>query len=401
MLQAKNTFYTSSSISLVEDVAATEKGLEVQFSDGETRVFDWFWVRDHGIDEASLDQNTLQRKVDTFALPRDVSCKTVKFNHAEQTCNLEWDDGQKTTISAFMLASVVNKAPGHHVIAPGKKRVLWDKDNKLDELPSVEYKAVMESDHGLLEWLEHIHVYGFSLVHRVPTTQAATTKMAQRIGRVQETIFGKMWPLSSDLTDHGDTAYSTSYLEPHTDATYYDDAAGLQMFSCLEIDCKGGESIQVDGFAIAARIQREDPEAYKTLSDIIVPAHYIEPGVHLRAERPVFQHDREGQLIQVSFNNYDRAPFLMSKEDDERFHHAYALFHSHAIDRDNWIKIAMQAGTTLIFDNWRNMHGRMGYVGKREFYGCYHSRAEYQSKLRVLRAAQSYDEHARATQDSA
>lgn len=389
MSPTKNSFYTPNIAPPLSKVDATDNGLLVHFADGQQQLYSWFWIRDHGIDEASLDQDTLQRMVNTFKIPNNILCKSIEFDVASQLIDLLWSDDVRSTISAYMLASVVRQTPSRHELAPNKPRVFWDKSNPLQQHPAVEFEAVMDSDEGLLEWLENIHVYGFCLVHNVPPNETATTEMANRIGRVQETIFGKMWPLSSGLTDHGDTAYTTSYLEPHTDGTYYNDAAGLQMFNCLEIDCKGGESIQVDAFAIAERIKREDPAAYKTLSEIIVPAHYMETAVHLRAERPTFKHDREGELVQVSFNNYDRAPFLLSDEDDERFHHAYALFHKHAIDQDNWLKIPMQSGTTLIFDNWRNMHGRMGYVGKRVFYGCYHSRAEYESKLRVLRAATS------------
>ncbi|MFT5209398.1 MAG: trimethyllysine dioxygenase [Flavobacterium sp.] len=389
MSHVKNTFYMPDLAPLISKVDATDSGLLVHFEDSLQQLFSWFWVKDHGTDEVSLDQDTLQRMVNTFAIPRNIMCKSLEFDTANQLIDLLWSDDTRSTISAYMLASVVKQTPSRHELAPQKPRVFWDKGNSLQQLPAVEFQAIIESDEGLLECLENIHVYGFSLLHNVPPNETATTEMANRIGRVQETIFGKMWPLSSDLTDHGDTAYTNSYLEPHTDGTYYNDAAGLQMFNCLEIDCKGGESIQVDAFAIAERIKREDPEAYKTLSEIIVPAHYMETGVHLRAEHPTFNHDREGQLVQVSFNNYDRAPFLLSDEDDERFHHAYALFHKHAIDQDNWLKIPLQSGTTLIFDNWRNMHGRMGYVGKRVFYGCYHSRAEYESKLRVLRAEAS------------
>ena len=193
-----------------------------------------------------------------------------------------------------------------------------------------------------------------------------------------------MWPLSSPVTEHEDTADTNSYLEPHTDGTYYHDAAGLQMFNCLDINCEGGESIQLDGFALANKIKQEDPEAYQTLTEVVIPGHYIEHGVHLRAERPAFQLDSKGDLIQVSFNNYDRAPMCLDEETHHRFHRAYKLLHDHIIDQENWITIEMKQGTALIFDNWRNLHGRMSYVGDRYFYGCYHSKAVFESKLRVL-----------------
>ncbi|MEM7360060.1 MAG: trimethyllysine dioxygenase [Pseudomonadota bacterium] len=381
-------FYTPKCEAIISDARITLDGLMVDFiDDTESHLFSWFWVRDHGIDANSLDQLTTQRKTDTFSIPHDISCEKLELDRQAQIIHLHWDDGSQTQISNYMLASVIDRAQSLHQLAPGKKRVIWDKNNPLNEIPCVDYEAVVNTDDGLRELLENIHIYGFSLAENVPATEAATELFAKRVGRVQETIFDVFWPLSSELTDHGDTAYTNSYLEPHTDATYYHDAPGLQMFNCLRFDGKGGESIQVDGFAVAERVKQEDPQAYQTLCEISVPGHYIEPGVHLRAERPCLRLDQKGDLVQVSFNNYDRAPFMLPDADAEQFYYAYSLFHKHALDQENWLKIPLRPGNTLIFDNWRNMHGRMGYVGKREFYGCYHSRAEYESKLRTLQTA--------------
>ena len=384
---AASNFYAPHSEVKALSVTAEANGLLVLFRGQEQeRCYPWFWVRDNGIDAQSLDQTTLQRQVDTFSIPADIAASNVNFNKQSQLIEIDWNDGSNSVISTYVMASVLDLGVGRHLLVPDRKRVLWGKESPLKKLPTVQFDDVMGSDKGLLEWLENIQIYGFSLVKGVPATEEDTTRLAERIGIVQETIFGRMWPLSSELKDHGDTAYTDMYLEPHTDAIYYHDAAGLQMFNCLEFDCKGGESIQVDAFAIAARIKAEDPEAYQTLTEVLVPGHYMEEGVHLRAERPVFRLGSSGELMQVSFNNYDRAPFLMSNEVSKRFFHAYGVFHKHANDQDNWIKISLEPGTTLIFDNWRNMHGRMGFVGKRVFYGCYHSKAVFESKLRVLQA---------------
>ena len=383
-----HTFYTPDCEIRIASATATEAGLNVEFThDIAAHTFPWFWVRDHGIDALSLDHTTLQRKTDTFSIARDVRAASIVFNEAQQIIGVAWPDGSGTTISAYMLLHVLGLVPARHQLVPTQRRMLWDKDSPLNTIPEIDYETVMADDRGLLEWLQKIHIYGFCVVNHVPSTKAASKELAKRIGRIQETIFGKMWKLSSELVDHGDTAYSTQYLEPHTDSTYYHDAPGLQMFNCLEFDGKGGESVQVDGFAIAAQIKRDDPAAYQTLTEVIVPGHYIEPGVHLRAERPTFRLDSQGKLVQLSFNNYDRAPMLLNDNISERFHHAYSLLHEYVNEQDNWVKIGLRPGMTLIFDNWRNLHGRMGYVGKRVFYGCYHSRAEFESRIRVLQAA--------------
>ena len=381
------------SSSAILDVTTLNTGLKVTFASATKPVsFSWFWLRDHGIDPASLDVVTKQRLVDTFSIPQDLRPATVNFDQEQQLIVIEWVGGENasdregTTISASLLAGAAGIVPESHVLAPTRKRVLWDENAPLSDIPSLSFSAVMENDEGLLAWLENIAVYGFSVVTDVPSTESGTKELAERIGKAQETIFGGMWRLSAELMEHADSAYTTGSLEPHTDSSYYHDAPGLQMFNCLEFDGEGGESVQVDGFAIAARIKDEDPDAYKTLTEIVVPGQYFDENIHLHAERPPFQLNAKGELIQVTFNNYDRAPFLLSDEDTVRFHHAYGLFHKYASDQRNWLKIPLRPGMTLIFDNWRNLHGRMAYTGKRVFYGCYHSRADYESKLRVLQA---------------
>lgn len=372
---------------LIEAVVPTDAGLDVVFSGSDSAVaYSWFWLRDHGVDAESLDPRTLQRRVDTFSIPADIAPLNVRISDDLGKILIDWADDSQTTITAQVLASAQGLTPGSRELAMMHDRVLWDKKSPLENIPTVRFDAIMRSDDGLREWLENIVAYGVSLVADVPTTEDATRKLARRIGRVEETIFGDMWMLSAELADHGDTAYSTQYLEPHTDSSYYHDAPGLQLFNCLEFDGKGGESVQVDGFAIAERIRCEDPEAYATLTETVVPAHYLEPGVHLKAERPALRLNSRGELVQVTFNNYDRAPFLLDADAMQRFYHAYGVFHRHVMDQDNWLKIPLRPGTALIFDNWRTLHGRMGYVGKRVFCGCYTNRSELESTLRVLRA---------------
>ena len=68
----------------------------------------------------------------------------------------------------------------------------------------------------------------------------------------------------------------------------------------------------VDGLKIAETIKKEDHEMYDLLTKINVKGNYIGDGVILEAERPIFKLNKNNEIIQVSFNNYDRAPFRLS-----------------------------------------------------------------------------------------
>ncbi|MEM7084085.1 MAG: TauD/TfdA family dioxygenase [Pseudomonadota bacterium] len=363
-----------------------DQGVTIRLGDDRSRRFSWLWLRDHSTDAGSVDPTTRQRQVDTFSLPDSLRAVSAQVNARDRCVDLVWSDGVSTSVQVELLATMMNAHPPSHQTISSSTRRLWDCERPLKTLPSVTFNAVMGSAEGVLSLLDNIALYGFTLVDRVPSTDADTESLAERIAPPQETLFGRYWHLSAEMTDHGDSAYTTTFLEPHSDATYYDDAPALQLFNCLAFDGDGGESIQVDAFAIADQIRATDPAAYATLCRINVPGHYLEPGVHMRAERPVFRLDAHRQLRQVSFNNYDRAPMWLEAEEERSFYHAYRLFHRLAMDQRNWIKIGLRPGMALIFDNWRNLHGRMNYVGKRELYGCYHGRSAIESRHRVLRA---------------
>jgi hypothetical protein len=42
-----------------------------------------------------------------------------------------------------------------------------------------------------------------------------------------------MWTFS-DSKDHSDTAYTKDFLPAHTDNTYFNDGAGLQVLHCIQ-----------------------------------------------------------------------------------------------------------------------------------------------------------------------
>ncbi|WP_271274409.1 trimethyllysine dioxygenase [Aliamphritea hakodatensis] len=369
---------------MVKHATAETSGLKLNWSDGSEQLIPWFWVRDHCTDGQSQNLKTQQRQVDTFSLAGNISAAHAAVDDSGQTIAIRWEADHETSISVRRLAQATGKCIDDEQLSSADSKIYWLKDSMPEELPSVSFDEIMTTDEGVLKWLTRIDTFGFCVVTGTEPTEAGTERLAKRIAPAQRTIFGTYWPLSTDVKHHDDTAYTTDFLSPHTDASYYHNAAGLQMFNCIEFDGKGGESVVVDGFAIARKIEAERPDLYDILCKVIVPGHYKEEGVHLAAERPVIRKNRHGELAQVTFNNYDRSPFILPEKQMAAFYEAYAEYSRHSMDQANWLKIPLRPGMALIFDNWRCMHGRMGYSGRRYFFGCYHDKADYESRLRTL-----------------
>jgi trimethyllysine dioxygenase len=109
--------------------------------------------------------------------------------------------------------------------------------------------------------------------------------------------------------------------------------------------------------------------------------------VHLRAEHAVIGVDQRGDLVQIAYNNYDRAPFSLPGPRMGIFYRALKLFDRMINDPGNEITMRLAPGTALLFDNWRTLHGRRAYQGYRRLCGAYLNKEDFESKLRVLRTS--------------
>ena len=369
--------------SKISSVKATQAGLEVVFPGAKTpEIYSWFWLYDHSQDASRYNTDTKQRKVDTFLIDPTISGASAELK-SENHVVVNWSDASAPgEYSAELLASaLVYDTHAQHAIV---SKQLWLAGSMPDPIPCSEFEAVVSTDKGARELLDAFAKFGFATVRNMPANEQAAEQLARRVAYPRQTIFGGIWKLHSELKDHNDTAYTQTFLEPHTDSTYSHDAPGSQMFCCIERTGTGGESILVDGLAVANQIREQDPKAFTTLTTTVVPGLYIEPGVYLRAERPAIRLDPYGNIVQISFNNYDRAPLKLPNEQMAEFYRSYGLLHKLVNDRDNWLKIRLNSGDALIFDNWRTLHGRMEYTGKRLFIGCYHNREDIESRRRVL-----------------
>lgn len=229
--------------------------------------------------------------------------------------------------------------------------------------------------------------YGIVFIDDVAPTPTMTELALRRIFPIMKTFFGEMWTFS-DKKDHADTAYTQLYLGSHTDNTYFCDAAGLQALHCIEHsgDVAGGENFFVDGLHVVHELRRRFPDAYEQLCRVQVPAEYIEPGEHHHHTAPIIRTDPlTGELLQLRLNVYDRAVFntLPQTEMSAFYSSLRQLLKLVRAEEQQW-QLKLQPGTIVLFDNWRVLHGRNAYTGRRTMTGAYVQRTDFLSKARTL-----------------
>lgn len=266
---------------------------------------------------------------------------------------------------------------------------MWnEKQIKSSSYARVDMEKLLSStdkDDAVKEMLDSLVKYGVAFIEKVPPTEDGTQSAITSLFPIMKTFFGEMWTFS-DTKDHDDFAYTKNFLPAHNDNTYFNDASGLQILHCIYHDGEGGENLAVDGFYVLEQLKLNHPDAYQRLIyDYQVPAEYIEPGRNHRYTAAVIKlNPLNGQPEQLRFNMNDRAVLdTVPLDKIQQFYEDMHLLGGLIQSKQNewWFKL--NPGTVFIFDNWRVLHGRNKYTGKRVMSGSYVLRTEFMSAARV------------------
>jgi trimethyllysine dioxygenase len=356
--------------------------VELTFSDGRTGLLPLIWLRDHCPGPQTHHPQTGQRLIDTFRIPGDIAARAIEVEPGGGSLRIDW--AGEELISRFPAEFLANLREDPEVLPVARRS--WDAGVIERELPQVGYAEMLRDGTVLRECLERVARYGFCFVEEVPATPEATRAVAERIAYIRETIFGGYWDFTANL-EHNDTAYTSAAIGPHTDGTYSLDAPGYQLLHCLAVECSGGENVLVDGLRVAEIMQREHADEFRVLTEVAIPGQYRDEdrGIHLMARRPLFRLDARGDLAQVSYNNHDRAPFVLPPQQLKAFYAALATFARLCADSSLHYRRRLLPGSALLFDNWRVLHARDAYRGYRRLAGAYLNKEDVDSRLRVLR----------------
>jgi len=273
-----------------------------------------------------------------------------------------------------------------------ERNLLKDKNNLHSS------NTVTISELSVLEWIKKIHKFGFAILQGLPPDPNVTFQICKKIGYFLDSPFGSHWDYTVEadniIFQEKDTAYSNEEIHPHTDGTYCISSPGIQVFHLLShTGGKGGRTFLVDGFNIANIIKEKttlshSPTAslFKYLVETPFEWYHRDDSHDLSAFEPVIKLDHDGNLQQFRFNNLDRAPpsVHLSKSELDQYYYALEVLLSETRSSKNLIEFQLFPGQVLAVNNWRVLHGRREFTGKRRMCGCYMPMDVFMSKLRVI-----------------
>lgn len=154
---------------------------------------------------------------------------------------------------------------------------------------------------------------------------------------------------------------------------------GIQIFHCLFHNGSGGETYLVDGFNAAEALRKDNEAHYQALMKYKVPHVYAgEMENELYAEHSILKEDCYGKIEAVRYNHYDRAQILnIPQSEIGIWYRAIKNLSKKMEDKQSVFKFKLTPGTVILVDNWRVLHGRNSFNGKRVMCGCYLSRDDW------------------------
>ena len=360
--------------------------VRVTFDDDTEARFHAVWLCDNALDENTRDSRNGQRLLTLAQIPANSRIAAARIRGECLELDFEPEGKRASWSAAWLLEHVYDRGAEQDTGWLAEGLQVWD--GAFDALASAANFDTLSSDTGALrDWLAHVRTSGFALLRDGPRSSGGVLEVAKLFGFVRETNYGRWFEVRTEVKPTN-LAYTGLGLQAHTDNPYRDPAPTLQILLCLENSAAGGDSVVVDGFAVARRLRELSPDAFELLSRYCARFVYSgSDGVELRARKPMIELAPDGELIAVRFNNRSAAPFVdVPFADMPAYYEAYRAFATLIDDPAMAVSFKLEPGEAFVVDNTRVLHARTGYagVGNRWLQGCYADKDGLLSTLAVL-----------------
>ena len=184
--------FSSSAAMDIRSARATGSGLQVTWSDGQCSTFHREWLFRNRLENLF---HSGQNLMDPSERCRATVASVTQGGSREEgggSLTVHWEGDPNLTASTFpalYLRQLCHSKQSRAVEAAARKpKPLMSSD----EIPTVEH-ASLQSEGGVTEWLELVNRHGVCLLKNVPREEGAVSRVAERIGPVMNTIYGKQF----------------------------------------------------------------------------------------------------------------------------------------------------------------------------------------------------------------
>jgi gamma-butyrobetaine dioxygenase len=361
-------------------ITLQQRGLDCPLGDGKTAYFNYFWLRDNC--PTSFDSGTRERVFDVFGLGQP-PCPD-RADISADTLEIRWQgEGHVTRHPLSFLRAHTTPGPRRDVADMTRK--LWYGDHYPD-IHRFNQRALMSDPALVKDWARALLEEGVAIITGMPGDKEGLRDTAGLLGHVRASFFGDYFDVKTHINPTN-LAFTAKALEMHTDLPAEDLAPGIQYLHCIANTVEGGNSLFLDGAALAEDFRRSNPEDFELLASTDIPFYCEHEKFDMRARQRVIELDRYGAVSGLTISGHLADVFDLSQDFLDRFYPAYWRFGQLLTDPKYLMRFRLNAGECIVFDNHRIVHGREGYTassGDRHLRGCYTDRGELRSTFRAL-----------------
>ena len=355
------------------------------------------WLRANCPCGECRDPGSGQRLVSLADLPALVRVTTVAESGSDLRVTF-WPDGHEAVFSRSWLSR--QSAPAVDERTEDAKR-LWTAADFPGGPPAWSWPGYRARGADRGSALAALLRDGMVLLRGVPAEPGAVLAVAQSMGYVRETNYGRLFDVRVTAAP-SNLAFTGRPIAPHTDNPYRDPVPTVQLLHCLEGAVEGGDSGLVDGFTAAGVLREEDPAAFGILARTPVTFSYADATTELSATRPVIGLDPAGRIREIRFNHRSMQPWRPGSPAGDAaagqaggqdtvagataFYAAARAFAEILARPALLLTFRLEPGDCVAFDNTRVLHARTGFAatGTRHLQGCYADLDGVSSSLAVL-----------------
>ncbi|KAI0471716.1 hypothetical protein GGR56DRAFT_667600 [Xylariaceae sp. FL0804] len=356
------------------------------------------WLRDACTCSECVDPSSGQKTFSTADIPAKLQIRKACWAE-DGSLEVEWDSDFRTGDIHVSRYPPSDFKPFELSLAPQGRP--WRRADIEARQPFFSYDEFMARDDSFASAMRELHWSGLIFLRGVPLEEQAVESIAEKVGGLQETFYGKTWDVVSK-PDAENVAYTNSYLGLHQDLLYMQNPPRIQLLHCLKNSCDGGDSFFSDGFRAAMELESSMPISFASLSRRDVTFHYQKGEHSFAKQHPILKARRKGKpsfakqhlILKARTHEVDlihwSPPFqrpqqpLTGHRDYEIWLRGIKAFKSILEHPDAVFEYRMQPGDCVLFDNLRVLHGRRHFdtsAGERWLKGAYVDTDSYLSAL--------------------
>lgn len=279
-----------------KDVDLGERGLTLAIAGGRA-YFNYYWLRDNCL--SSFDSQTRERVFDIFHAPEAPSPESAVI--LGDALEVVWKgDGHRSRYPLDWLAQYAEGKP--RADPADLPRRAWFSDH-YPRVARFSQPALLADRREVARWIETLLVEGVAILTDMPDSDGGLTETVNLIGQVRPTFFGAYFDVRTHIKPTN-LAYTAKALELHTDTPAEDMAPGIQFLHCRANSVVGGQSLFLDGVAVANDLRRLHPEDFRLLSKTPIPFYNEHDDYDMRSRQTVIELDASGEVSGVTVSQH-------------------------------------------------------------------------------------------------